>query len=176
MALLVRSFVNRLLIMTQQEADDNYARQKAIYAAQLQRRLSQGQITQSFYDKEMASIRDSLPDASDAYWNEFLGTVAAEVTNPLTAVNNDVALFNGDVTGINDQTFNNSNNTYTNTAFSDIGNALKSYNPLAALKQIYSDGTTIVKLYFVMAIAGLIVLIFFRKPLVKFLSKLVIFA
>lgn len=68
----------------------NYDAQKVKYAAQLKRRLLDNQISQQFYDNQMASIRDGLTDPSDAAWAEFVTQVETEAKNLPSTVQNGV--------------------------------------------------------------------------------------
>jgi len=60
------------------EAQANYNRLKVKYAAQLQRRLDAGEISQAFYNNQLQAIRGELDNPDDAYWDGFLADVAAE--------------------------------------------------------------------------------------------------
>lgn len=72
------------------DAQANYSKLQVTYAAQLQKRLNNGEISQAFFEAQMASLRDTLIDPSGEAWAAFNAEVALQVKNLPATVQNAV--------------------------------------------------------------------------------------
>jgi len=152
--------------LTFAEQNALYQATQAKYAAQLENRWLDGQITDDFYAAQMASIRDALQDSTDAGWAEFQSQVAAMLNDPAVIAGN---LLPSAV----------ANNIDTVTGTTVAGNAVASIDNAASavwdgVKKTASTVATGlgiaagVQLLFIVGIV--VLLIVFRKPLIKFFA------
>ena len=83
------------------DAVNNYASQSARYLVSLNRRLAAGEITQSWYDGQVQSIRDNWPDGSPdgQVWDAFKSQVASDWQDYQQSVMIDIQAIPGTITG-----------------------------------------------------------------------------